>query len=164
MQIDNTTYLQLKHIAMGYMLGERKAHTLSPTALVNEAYLRFHASKKREPESHTHFLALAAREMRHILVDHARARNAQKRGDGIPAITLHEELHSVETHDVDILALDTALIKLQKIDDSKVRIVEMRYFSGMTLDEIAVEMEISVATVKRKWTTARAWLFRELAT
>lgn len=159
-QIDQTTYYKLKHLAAIFMRNERQNHTLSPTALVNEAYLRLRVAEVMDPQ---YFLATAARDMRQILVDHARAKNARKRGDGIPAISLDEDLHASVSLDVDIIALNAALDKLAIADAVKVRIVEMRYFAGMTLAEIASELSIPVATVKRKWTMARTWLFRELS-
>jgi len=161
--VDNSTYIELKNIAASYMRGERLGHTLSPTALVNEAYLRSHSVSSKGSVEHRFYLASVARDMRQILVDHARARRAEKRGGGVPAMTLHEELHaSPIASNVDILALHDALEKLAGSDAIKVNIVEMRYFAGMTLEEIAQHLDISIATVKRKWTAARAWLFREL--
>lgn len=162
-QIDNSTYLQLKHIAAAYMRNERQNHTLCPTALVNEAYLRLHPASHSDDNGRGKFMASVARSMRQILVDHARAKKSDKRGGGISAITLDESLHFTADPDINILALNNALEKMLTYDELKVHIVEMRYFSGMTLEEIAVELEISVATVKRKWTAARAWLFRELS-
>ncbi len=145
------------------MRDEQRGHTLSPTALVNEAYLRLYSAEERSGISHSSFQAAAARSMRQILVDYARAKKAGKRGGNVSAITLHENIHSEINTDIDILALNDALDKLAASDTSKVQIVEMRYFSGMTLGEIAVELEISVATVKRRWVTAKAWLFREIS-
>ncbi|MCF6354670.1 MAG: ECF-type sigma factor [Candidatus Polarisedimenticolaceae bacterium] len=163
LQIDNTTYLKLKRIAAVCMRDERHNHTLSPTALVNEAYLRLHPAGEKGSAGHRCFLAAAARDMRQILVDHARAKKAEKRGGGLPALTLDESIHGDVAATVDILALNSALEKMAMSDMTRVHVVEMRYFCGMTLEEIAAELEISVATVKRKWTTARAWLFRELS-
>lgn len=145
------------------MRGEKQGHTLSPTALVNEAYLRLHTAEEKGSSSHRSFLSSAARAMRQILVDHARSKKAEKRGGGISAITLDEGIMGAATTDVDILSLNRALDKLAASDLVKVQIVEMRYFAGMTLEEIAAELKLSVATVKRRWTTARAWLFRELS-
>jgi len=144
------------------MKGERQGHTLSPTALVNEAYLRLYSEEERNGQTHRSFYSSAARGMRQILVDYARGKKADKRGGGISAITLNEQQHAAAEINLDILELNTALEKLATIDQEKVSIVEMRYFAGMTLDEVATELDISIATVKRKWTTARAWLFREL--
>jgi len=163
LQIDNATYLKLKRIAAVFMRDERHNHTLSPTALVNEAYLRLHPAGEKGSVEHRFFLASAARDMRQILVDYARAKKAEKRGGGLPAMTLDENIHADVAATVDILALNSALEKMAASDMAKVHIVEMRYFCGMTLEEIATELEISLATVKRKWTAARAWLFRELS-
>jgi len=159
---DDTAYSRLKRMAAVYMLDEKPGHTLCPTALVKEVYLRHGGHKNSGQVCRRGFYAAAARSMRQILVDHARAKNALKRGAGIAAITFDEQIHSNPAQNVDVLALDQALEKLAHRDQNKVRIVEMRYFSGMTLEEIAGELQVSLATVKRKWTAARAWLFREL--
>ncbi len=157
--LDPVAYEKLKKIARYYMSGERANHTLCPTALVNEAYLKFHQSSPST--SRTNFLSLAARNMRQILVNHALARNALKRGGGGPSLLQFDDQvgHQPE---LDILALDDALKKLEGVDEIKARIIELRYFSGLTNEEVAEVLDISVATVKRRWTAARAWLYREL--
>lgn len=162
LSVDENTYRKLKQIAEVYMRSERQGHTLSPTALVNEAYLRIYAETEHSDKEQRTFLAFAAHKMRQILVDHARARNALKRGGGVSAITLDETMVAASSGSIDILSLNDGLEKLALHDPEKVRIVEMRYFSGMTLEAIAVEMGLSVSSVKRKWTAARAWLYREL--
>lgn len=163
-KLDKATYFKLKQLASVFMRNERVNHTLTPTALVNETYLRLHASKMRTDTDHSFFLATAARSMRQILIDHARAKNAQRRGGDVVINSLHDDEADLSVSlDVDLIALDTVLRKLEHIDETKVRIVEMRYFGGMTLEEISAELNISVATAKRKWTAARAWLYRELS-
>lgn len=162
--IDEETYQELRRIASIRMRSEKAGHTLSPTALVNELYLRRHAKNNRTQSDRLLFLATAAHEMRQILVDHARTKKAIKRGSGITAITLIEDQHSsANTPEIDILSLNYALDKLGQKDSSKLHIIEMRYFSGLTLEEIAQELDLSLSTVKRRWTAARAWLFRELS-
>lgn len=158
--IDPLAYKKLKKVASFYMAGERVNHTLCPTALVNEAYLKFH--KSSPSANRVEFLVQAARNMRQILVNHAHARNALKRGGGLTVLQIDEQMvgHELET---DIVALDDALNRLAAHDEIKARIVELRYFSGLTNEEIGAELNISIATVKRRWTVARAWLYRELA-
>jgi len=158
--LDPLAYQKLKSVASYYMSGERANHTLCATALVNEAFLKFQQSSPSA--SRAEFLIQAARNMRQILVNHAHARNALKRGGGGPTLLQFDDQvgHQPE---VDIVALDDALKRLESRDRCKARIVELRYFSGLSNEEIAQEMDISVATVKRRWTAARAWLYRELA-
>lgn len=159
--LDPLAYQKLKKVASFYMAGERVNHTLCPTALVNEAFLKFH--KSSPSADRTEFLIQAARNMRQILVNHALARNALKRGgDGPTLLQLDEQLvgHDLE---IDIVALDDALKRLQAHDETKARIVELRYFSGLSNQEIADELNLSIATIKRRWTAARAWLYRALA-
>ncbi|MFZ5439591.1 MAG: ECF-type sigma factor [Myxococcota bacterium] len=148
---------QLRRIALGQFRGERSAHTLQPTAVVNEAWLRL-INQRADFKDRAHFFAVAAQAMRRILVDHARQKHAQKR----IAPELHEE-PSTGGVDVDVLALDGALDKLAKLDASQARIVELKYFAGLTNEEVAEVTQVSVATVKRGWQTARAFLFRELS-
>lgn len=159
-ELEEQTYLELKKVASYYMFAERGGHTLSPTALVNEAYLKFQASN--HVDSELQFKHVAARNMRQILVDHARARAAKKRGGEQTAITITEEALTGEDQDWDIIALNEAMEKLARVDEVKARIVDLRYFAGCKNEEIAELLDISLATVKRKWSAARAWLYREI--
>ena len=166
-------YDELRRIAAGYVSRERPGQTLQATALVNEAFVRLAAERPREFANRTHFLAIAALSMRQILVQRARARHAEKRGGGAEKISLDESLiandagvsgRSAERDGgVDVLALDTALEKLAALDAQQAKIVELRYFGGLTVEEVAETLAISPATVKRHWTVARAWLKKELA-
>jgi len=157
--LDPLAYEKLKKVARYYMSGERVNHTLCPTALVNEAFLKFYQSSAADQSD---FLIQAARNMRQILVNHALARNAQKRGGGGPTLLSFDDQVG-DQPELDILELDDALKRLEQSDPVKARIVELRYFSGLTNEEVGQELGISIATVKRRWTAARAWLYRELA-
>jgi len=154
-------YQELHRLARSHLRGERREHTLQSTALVNEAYLRLVREESQQVENRTHFLAIAAHLMREVLVDHARARNAAKRSGG-QRVELLEIDHPLQTTDVDVLALEEALTKLEKFDPDLCRIVEMRFLGGLPVDETAEAMGVSPATIKREWATARAWLNREL--
>src|SRR4030095_782634 len=168
-------YDELRRIAAGYVKGERPGQTLQATALVNEAFVRMAAERTRRFNGRTHFLAIAALSMRQILIQRARARRALKRGGAPARVTLDDERVAPERiqpgfappdqdrhKDIDVLALDEALRKLAELDDSLSRIVELRYFGGLTVEETADVLGISPATVKRQWTLARAWLKRAL--
>lgn len=158
-------YDELRRLAAGYLRRERRGQTLQPTALVHEAFVRLTAERGRPWKNRTHFLAIAALSMRQILVQRARARGAAKR-DGGERITLDEGLLAARGRasdaGVDVLALDAALTRLADLDPTHARVVELRYFGGLTVEETAEAMETSPATVKRHWTLARAWLHREL--
>ncbi len=156
-------YADLRRIAGRQLRGERAGHTLQATALVHEAYLRIFEGAEIAFDSRAHFFGIAARAMRQILVDHARARGAGKRGGGLCRITLDEAVAAGQPADVDLLVLDEALERLAARDAGQARIVELRFFGGLTNEETAVALGVSSATVKRAWTVARAWLFRELA-
>ena len=160
-------YDELRRLAGNYLRQERPGQTLQATALVHEAFLRLSREKNQPWNNRTHFLAIAALSMRQILVQRARARNAEKRGGGAEKIALDESVmadHSpAATGGVDVLALDTALDKLAALDPQQARIVELRYFGGMTIEEVGETLDISPATVKRHWTVARAWLKKELS-
>lgn len=157
-------YAELHAAAARSMRGERDAHTLRPTALVNEAYLRL-AEHRGEWESREHFLAAAASAMRRILVDHARRRGAARRGDGVRPVTLTVDSGPVTPPVVlDVLDLHQALGALAAEDERAARVVELRYFGGLTNDETARVLELSPASVKRDWAYARAWLLRRLET
>lgn len=154
-------YDELRRLAARYIGRERPGQTLQATALVNEAYVRLVNEKARGFENRTHFLAIAALSMRQILVQRARARRAAKRGGAPERVTLDEGMLAVKPS-IDILALDEALTRLASLDVEQARVVELRYFGGLTIEETAEAMRISPATVKRHWTIARAWLKREL--
>ncbi len=155
-------YAELRRIAGRYVRRERAGHSLQATALVHEAYLRLLKDEDLSFESRAHFLGIAARSMRQILVEHARARDAEKRGGERRRITLDEGVASGGAVDVDLLALDEALERLAAQNGEHARIVELRFFGGLTNEETAAALGISPATVKRAWAVARAWLFREL--
>jgi RNA polymerase sigma factor (TIGR02999 family) len=165
----------VRHLARRQMAGERANHTLQGTALVNEAFMRLAGQRAVQWQNREQFLSLASQVMRRVLVDHARQRNAQRRGDGAKRLSLHDTHAALEVEKsqaadafnderVDVLAIDAALARLEKIDAPQGRIVELRYFGGLTLEETASVAGISVASVKREWAMARAWLRRELAT
>jgi RNA polymerase sigma factor (TIGR02999 family) len=166
-------YDELRRLAANYLRQERPGQTLQATALVHEAFLRLSKEKNPPWKNRTHFLAIAALSMRQILVQRARARHAEKRGgEHAERIALDESLvaddksrprHSPDGEGVDILALDAALDKLAALDAQQAKIVEMRYFGGLTVEEAAEALDISPATVKRHWTLARAFLKKELA-
>jgi len=155
-------YDELRKIARSHLRRERLDHTLQPTALVNEAYLRLIDQNRVEWKGRAHFFGIASHMMRRILVDHARKRHAGRRGGGAPKVTLDEGLAAGPTESVDVVALDEALSRLAEIDPEQSRLVELRFFGGLTIEETAAVLEISPATVKREWSAARAWLFREL--
>jgi RNA polymerase sigma factor (TIGR02999 family) len=155
-------YAELRRIAGRYVRRERAGHSLQATALVHEAYIRLLKDEDLSFENRAHFLGIAARSMRQILVEHARARDAEKRGGERRRITLDEGLASGGAVDVDLLALEEALERLAARDADQARIVELRFFGGLTNEETAAALDVSPATVKRAWVVARAWLFREL--
>ncbi len=155
-------YSELRRLAARYVRRERPGQSLQATALVHEAYLRLLKDDDLSFQNRAHFLGIAARSMRQILVEHARARDADKRGGERRRITLDEAVAAGEPLDVDLLALDEALERLAQRDAQQSRIVELRFFGGLTNEETAEALGISPATVKRAWAVARAWLFREL--
>jgi RNA polymerase sigma factor (TIGR02999 family) len=152
---------ELRRLARHYMGRERPDHTLQATALVNEAYLRLIEVTQVEWQGRAHFVAIAARIMRHILVDAARARGYKKRGGG-KRVALDEAMLVTDAPDVDVIDMDRALTALTKIDARKAQMVELRFFGGLSLEETAEAMNISVDTVKRDWRVAKLWLLREL--
>ncbi len=156
-------YDELRRQARRYMRAQPVGHTLQTTALVHEAYLRLFGESAMEWKGRAHFFGVAAKAMRSILVDHARARRAAKRGGEARAITLEEAGLAGPEASVDVLALDDALGRLAELDLRKSHLVELRYFGGLGIDEAAAVLGVSPATVKREWTTARAWLRRELS-
>lgn len=153
---------ELHQIARRCMAGERAGNSLQATALVNEAYLRLINAKDVAWQDRAHFLAVAARLMRRILVDHARARQYQKRGGDAVRVTLDEALIVAKEPDRDFVALDDALTALAAVDARKSQVVEMRFFGGLTIDETAEALQVSRDTVKRDWNIAKLWLLREL--
>jgi RNA polymerase sigma factor (TIGR02999 family) len=156
-------YGELRRLAAHRLRQERPDHTLQPTALVHEAYLRLVDQRRVRWQNRAHFYGVAAHIMRRILVDQARARKADKRGGEWQRVTLTDNKTPNESRDVDVLALDNALQRLATLDPQQERIVELRYFGGLTLEETAEVVGISTATVKREWAIAKAWLRAELS-
>jgi len=155
-------YGELRRLAGHYLRKERSDHTLQSTALVHEAYLRLAGQSPPEWQNRAHFFGIAARIMRQILVEHARARDAAKRGGGACRLTLDAAVAISDRTDVDILELDRALTGLAELDPQQSRIVELRFFGGLTIEDTSEVLGISPATVKRDWVTARAWLYRAM--
>lgn len=155
-------YQELHRIAQHHLRQERPDHTLQSTALVNEAYLRLMKQGPADIENRAHFFAVAAHLMRQILVDHARRSRAAKRGSGL-RLELNEAMRVEVPPNVDLIGLDTALNELARLDPQQGRIVEMRFFAGLSIEDTAKVVGVSPATVKREWSTARAWLRRELS-
>ena len=155
---------ELHRLAHYYMSRERAGHTLQTTALLNEAYLQLTDKTQPQWQNRTHFMAVAAQLMRRIMVDHARARHALKRGAGAIRVTLDETALVTEERAEELLALDEALEKLAEFDRRRCEIVEMRYFGGLTIEEIAEVLKVHPNTVMRDWKAAKAWLYAELTT
>lgn len=155
-------YDELRRIARHYLQGERPGHTLQSTALVNEAYVRMVAQDFPQWQNRAHFFAVAAQLMRQILVDHARSHRASKRGGNVYKVSLDEAEEQPLATDVDIIALDDALKNLAEMDLQQSRVVELKFFAGLSIEDTAEVLNISPSTVKRDWITARAWLYREL--
>jgi RNA polymerase sigma-70 factor, ECF subfamily len=155
-------YEELRRLAHLYMEGQRPNHTLQTTALVNEAYLRLADQSKPNFTTRSHFLAVAAKAMRQILVDHARSQHRQKRGGGANKVELEEAAVISPEQTQTMLDLDEALERLALLDSRKARVVELKYFGGLNQDEIADVLKISAVTVRRDWLFARAWLYTEL--
>jgi RNA polymerase sigma factor (TIGR02999 family) len=155
-------YDELRRLARRHLWRERPDHTLQSAALVNEAYLRLVRQEPPHWQNRAHFFAVAAQMMRHILVDHARNRLAAKRGAGVPRLTLSPALAPAEEREIDLVLLDDALTRLAELDPQQARLIELRFFAGLSIEETAVVMDVSPATVKREWATARVWLRREL--
>ena len=155
-------YGELRGLAGGYMAGQRADHTLQPTALVNEAYLKLLGGAGGSWEDRSHFLHTAARAMRQILVDHARTRGARKRGGDAVRVTLRETTHGTLDPGVEVLAVHEAMRTLESVDPRKATVVELRYFAGLDLEETAQVMGVNERTVRRLWDRARAWLYREM--
>ena len=153
---------ELSRLARAYMARERKGHTLQATALVNEVFLRFPVAGRLRWQDRSHFIAVAARLMRRVLIDHARVRGRRKRGGAVERVTLDEEALTVREPSVDIVAVDRALEAFARIDPRKSQVVELRFFGGLSLEEIADVLHVSIETVKRDWRLARLWLSRAL--
>lgn len=157
----DVVYDELRRVARRQLRGERNDHSLAPTALVHEIYLKLVDQRRVRWENRAHFFSIAARLMRRVLVDHARTRAAAKRGRDV-TVALEAVDAQTAPLDVDVIALDAALDKLAAIDARQSRLVELRFFAGLTVEETAAVLEVAPITVKRDWTHARAWLFREL--
>ena len=153
---------ELRRLARAYMRRERRDHTLQATALVNEAFLRLTDARRVRWQDRAHFLGISARLMRRVLVDHARARGYRKRGGGAQHVTLDEGLVLSPEPAVDVLALDRALEALAAVDVRKSRVIELRFFGGLSVEETAEVLHVSADTVKRDWRLAKLWLLREL--
>lgn len=156
-------YEDLRHLAAGYMRREPAGHALQPTALVHEAYLRLIDQRQVQWRNRAHFFAVAAQMMRRILVDHARKRLADKRGGAVTIVGLDAVSPADQSNMVDVLALDQALDQLTAIDARLCRVVELKYFAGLNIEETATALDVSRATVERDWTLAKAWLFQRLS-
>ena len=157
-----SVYAELRGMAGGLLKQEPSGHTLQPTALVHEAYLKLVDQSKADWRNRAHFIAVAAQAMRRILIDHARGRKRAKRGSGGNRLTLHSGLLGSDEPLVDVLDLDDALNKLEQINAQSARVVDLRYFGGLTIEEAAAVLDVSASTVEREWRYARAWLFRAL--
>jgi RNA polymerase sigma factor (TIGR02999 family) len=156
-------YDELRRLARYYLAGQRSDHTLQSTAIVHEAYLRLAGRDNVHWENRRHFFAVAAQLMRRILVDHARKRNAAKRGGSQLTLLVDEAVEPSSRRELDLVALDDALKALAELDERQSRIVELRFFGGLSIEDTSRLLEISPATVKREWSTARAWLYEEIS-
>ena len=154
---------ELRQLAGNYLAHERRGHTLQPTALVNEAYLRLVDLNRIQWQDRAHFFAMAARTMRRILVDHARARDNNKRGGGAPKVSLELAMEVSREPERHLVELDDALRRLETIHPHKAQVVELRFFTGLSVEETAAALDTSVDTVKRDWRFAKLWLLRDLA-
>jgi len=155
-------YTELRKLAGGYLQNERADHTLQATALVHEAYIRLVDWRNVSWQNRAHFFALAAQVMRRILVDHAREKKAEKRGGNMTKLSLDEAVGFPQQREVDLIALDDALKDLALLDATQSKIVELRFFGGLTIEETAEALSVSPATIKREWTLAKAWLYKQV--
>ena len=153
-------YDELRRIAHRYVQRERDGHTLQTTALVNEAYLRLAGQQKIEWQSRAHFFAVTAQVMRHVLIDHARRRHYVKHGGALQQVSLEDAAMMSQQRAAELVALDEALNELAQLDPRKSRVVELRYFGGLSLEETAEVLEVSLMTVRRDWRAAKAWLYK----
>jgi RNA polymerase sigma factor (TIGR02999 family) len=156
-------YDELRRLAQSYLQRERPGHTLQGTALVHEAYLRLIDQKQVKWQNRAHFFGVASQMIRRILVDHARSHQTAKRGAGAQKLSLDDALGVAGATDLDLVALDDALNDLAKLDPGQSRIIELRFFGGLSIEETAEVMGQSTATVNREWSSARAWLFRQMS-
>ena len=156
-------YAELHRIASAQMSHEQDSHTLQPTALVHEVYLRLVDQTRARWQNRHHFFAISSKLIRRVLVDHARQRKAQKRGGGVTHVDLDESMDSPKGPGHEVLAINEALSELEELDPRQARVVELRFFGGMTIEEIAEHLSIAPVTVKRDWKTARAFLFHSLS-
>jgi RNA polymerase sigma-70 factor, ECF subfamily len=161
-QLMPVVYSELRKQAARYLRHERHNHTLQPTALVNEAFIKLIDQRSVRWQNRAHFFGIAAQAMRRIVIDHARARQRIKRGGVQEAVTLDEAMIAGQSRSIDVLALDEALTRLAAIDERQARIVELRYFAELSVEETAEVTGLSPTTVKREWAMARAWLHAEL--
>lgn len=157
-------YDELRLIAGRFLRHERPSHTLQSTALVHEAFLRLVDQTRTDWQSRAHFFGVAATVIRNILVDHARARQTAKRGGPMPALSLDEAVAFPQDRDLELIAVDDALLSLSRFDQQQSRIVELRFFAGLSIEETAEVLRISVSTVKRDWILAKAWIYHTLST
>ena len=155
-------YAELRRVAARQLRNERADHTLQPTALVHEVYIRLVDQRQVDWQNRAHFFGVSAQVMRRILVDHARRRGASKRGEGVRCVSLDEAKDVAASNEIPVLALDQALDRLERVDPDLAKIVELRAFGGLTIEEAALVLSVSPSTVKRDWRTAKAWLNREL--
>jgi RNA polymerase sigma factor (TIGR02999 family) len=161
-QLLPVVYQELRKLAARYLGGERSGHTLQPTALTHEVYLRLAGQRDAAWQGRSHFLCVAARAMRGVLVDHARRRKAQKRGGGAQAVSLDATTLIAGAPTLEFDDLNEALLSLARLSERQAQVVELRYFAGLTIEETATALGVSPVTVKRDWALARAWLYREL--
>ncbi len=154
---------ELHRLARAFLSRERPGHTLQVTALVNEAWLKLVDQTQVDFRDRSHFFAVASRIIRHILVDHARTRQREKRGGNVQKLSLNESIDFAGSRDVELVALDDAMRDLAKLDERQCKVVELRFFGGLSVEETAEVLGISPTTANRDWVTARAWLMRELA-
>lgn len=161
-QLIPIVYGELRAVAARYLRRERQGHTLQPTALVNEAYLRLIDQKHVNWQNRAHFVGVAAQMMRRILVDHAKSRSRTKRGGGVLKVTLDEAVAISEERAANLVELDRALTALEAFDQRKSRVVEMKYFGGLSVEETAEVLKVSVVTVARDWKLAKAWLYTHI--
>ena len=162
-ELFSLVYQELRRLAHRYMFGENPGNTLQTTALVNEAYVRLIDRKRADWQNRAHFFGFSAQVMRHILVDLARSKNYQKRGGEVRKVALDENLVMAQMKDGDIVALDDALKALAEVDERKSKVVELRFFGGMSVEETAEVLKVSEDTVMRDWRLAKAWLYRKLS-
>jgi RNA polymerase sigma factor (TIGR02999 family) len=161
-QLTPLVYEELRRLAHQHMNRERRDHTLQTSALINEAYLRLTQQRNMQWQNRAHFFSIASRLMRRVLIDYARARHYQKRGGGATQVSLSEAAYVSQDRAEELLALDDALNSLATFDERKSQVVEMRFFGGMSVEETALALNVSPNTVKRDWSTAKAWLYRRI--